>query len=288
VVDKPRKINHTNPGIIVSQPTSSELDNAFVDEFERELVSYEAEYKRKLRQGWAACLATTVALACVFALINTLVRFEGLLALALMLPMLGLVCIASSALIQAEEFKKKAGAMLSAVNDPRLIGMLLRRLGHGWRPRQATLQGLKRTLSGVRPQHARRIDDSSMSGLIGLLANPADVEMTLVVLSALEQIGDSRAIPAVRRLTFPHEWPVGPYRSPQHMDRIIEAARQCLPSLELRAEAENRGATLLRPADARPESLLRPASDNASNEQELLRATDTECSVQSSVTKDSR
>ena len=92
-----------------------------------------------------------------------------------------------------------------------------------------------------------------------------DTGLTLCVLRALEQAGDAEAIPAVERLN-----------SPVWGRRIFQAANECLPFLQARADQHRLAQTLLRPSACSVETsdvLLRPAmgtTDGTPSEQ-LLR-----------------
>jgi hypothetical protein len=73
-----------------------------------------------------------------------------------------------------------------------------------------------------------------------------DVPLVVAILKALEQVGDARALPEVERLAVRSREP-----------RIRTAAQSCLPALRERIAQEREQARLLRPADS--PSLLRPA-----------------------------
>jgi hypothetical protein len=83
----------------------------------------------------------------------------------------------------------------------------------------------------------------------------ADVDFTLAILKAFENVGDWKSAPYVKRLTGS----VTP-------KRIRDAASECLPYLQALAEKHKPGETLLRASSANeaanvsPETLLRPAA----------------------------
>ena len=88
----------------------------------------------------------------------------------------------------------------------------------------------------------------------------------IAVLSALEQIGDTRALPHVQHLLdTPHSTP--------DAQRVHEAAQSCLVFLEERAAKERVGQSLLRAAHA-PDTgagvLLRPAQNTPESDPALL------------------
>jgi hypothetical protein len=95
---------------------------------------------------------------------------------------------------------------------------------------------------------------------------PHSIELVLSILKALEQIGDSPAIPHVRKL-------VGSAKD----RRIQRAAKECLPFLEAREEHARARGTLLR-ATSRPahEELLRAVTSGSQGAEQLLRPSDGE------------
>lgn len=107
-----------------------------------------------------------------------------------------------------------------------------------------------------------------------------NVEITVSLLKALEQIGDTSLIPAVRKLSKLDVWGEGNYT--RKSERIRNAARECLPYLEARIEQTRSSETLLRPAAANTDTseiLLRPAvgnTDTISAEQLLRPGSNTE------------
>ncbi len=83
-----------------------------------------------------------------------------------------------------------------------------------------------------------------------------DVELALITLKALEQVGGEEAIPAVRNLSR--------YRG--EMQPVADAAAACLPYLTANAEQSRQSQSLLRASSAETASssnvLLRPAATN--------------------------
>lgn len=96
-----------------------------------------------------------------------------------------------------------------------------------------------------------------IQALLLILGAPyKDVELTLSVLKALEQIGDESAIPAVTELAETSAATPG-------MKRIQQAARECLPYLHIHADEMRQARTLLRasnPAFGGTDDLLRPST----------------------------
>lgn len=162
-------------------------------------------------------------------------------------------------------------------DDPRTVGALAQLCysAQFYSMIDLVAEPLQRLLLRVKASDAAHFNDEQMEALIGLLAprNPHRIllrqfpELPLAALKALEQIGDSRAIEAVRRLT-----------TGRQNRRYHDAAQECLASLEqqvhtrayhrtllLPASAETGGATLLRPTlpqtERQPELLLRAARE---------------------------
>ena len=97
------------------------------------------------------------------------------------------------------------------------------------------------------------------------------ISLRVAVLKALEQVGDSRDIPVVERLVN-----MNTYTSEE--EEIQQAAAHCLPILRANCAEVEAARTLLRASqaeDARPNTLLRPASGAGQTERHnLLRGTD--------------
>ncbi|HZO87572.1 MAG TPA: hypothetical protein VFB38_04475 [Chthonomonadaceae bacterium] len=97
----------------------------------------------------------------------------------------------------------------------------------------------------------------------------AQADFILAVLKALEQVGDAAAVPYVARLanSVPHS---------ARQRRVREAAIECLPYLQDRAQQSQMRQTLLRASNVSgtaPEVLLRPAAGKAGDvPEQMLRA----------------
>jgi hypothetical protein len=86
------------------------------------------------------------------------------------------------------------------------------------------------------------------------------------VLKALEQVGDDKALPLVRKIAELDA------RAPDQ-ERMKSLAQDCLPALEDRLDRERPGNTLLRPAGMKgAENLLRPIQTDALADTLLLRS----------------
>ncbi|MCW3052527.1 MAG: hypothetical protein JWN14_1697 [Chthonomonadales bacterium] len=131
---------------------------------------------------------------------------------------------------------------------------------------------LLKLLPRLKASDARYFSDDQMQALLGLLAprNPYMIsmrslpELPLAIVKALEQIGDSRAIEPVKRLTTGRgNW------------RYHKAAQECLRYLIQHGEERNQNRSLLLPSslETEPETLLRAAKRQAEAQSEqLLRA----------------
>lgn len=136
--------------------------------------------------------------------------------------------------------------------------------------RQAADRALRRLLPQVKASDANYITSQQMDALI-MLAATGDPEMQVLVLRAFEQIGDERALPVVEQLML------------SDFSEVQEAARACLPYLQVKARQAIERATLLRGTFApispsSPQELLRPTTSqpNSAVPEQLLRPTDSE------------
>jgi hypothetical protein len=194
--------------------------------------------------------------------------------------------------VAANPRRKETALALARARDPKAIGVLAKAARDGDPATQeAAIQGLLSILPTVRASDREHVDSDAMSALLALLpwkegmsvgTNAADVALKLAILRALEQIGDGRAIPAVKRLQSPprvaglvlgfldRRFHIG---ARDRIEQVCRAARDCLPFLEERAAAERLRDRLLRPAMAPtrgPDLLLRPAGGSPTTPDELL------------------
>jgi hypothetical protein len=144
------------------------------------------------------------------------------------------------------------------------------------RPANRKEQALRRTLHGMLKHSLSKLhasDAADMSriqrdAINRLLRNPLeDMDLTLCVLTALEQVGDATALPAVQRLcklAVPLRWRrPGKRHKAAQVAEIRAAAAECLPFLTARIEQTQQAQTLLRASEAQaqaPETLLRPTT----------------------------
>jgi hypothetical protein len=181
--------------------------------------------------------------------------------------------------------------------DPRYISAALILLQQARQDALVILRvntALKRLLPRMCEEDAEALTDEQAEILLSLLFHPYfDVELTLCILDVLRKFGEEGAIPVVKALAdygrfvdaskyglkryAPHRRVASAEATPESLQRVKQAARECLNQLSLRAEEAKQAQTLLRPSDAStlaaPEVLLRPAAPTADTTapEELLR-----------------
>lgn len=174
--------------------------------------------------------------------------------------------------------------------DVRSIGPLIDALKlDDLRTREISYNALIPLLPQLKASDAALLNDSQRTKLLRILSLPIEnplykdvrdlfrpaknqaIEIRVSILQALEQVGDSKAIPFVAPLAKQEAKTDGERR-------IKEAAQECLPALKLRAEQQQTIQTLLRasqPSDALPDTLLRAAAGHQDTPSEqLVRASD--------------
>lgn len=140
--------------------------------------------------------------------------------------------------------------------------------------RPLIIKALARLLPRLQADDAEQLDDEQRACLYSALQAASDptsyhynVELAVIMLRAVGQIGDRRALNLVRRLAQAEA-----RRAPD--ERIRLAAEECLPLLEARTDPTRPRQTLLRPADASatavPAILLRPAAGASTTPPERL------------------
>jgi hypothetical protein len=148
--------------------------------------------------------------------------------------------------------------LLSDRDDLRIIGPLCDTLNPyrlDFDP--VVIAALKRLLPRLKASDAGLLNPDQRKGLYAALNTyiGKGIQFHLAVLQAIEQVGDSGAIPHVERIAYSEAATV-------NEKQLREAARECLQSLKARAEQERLSRTLLRLAsapDSPAETLLRPA-----------------------------
>lgn len=209
----------------------------------------------------------------------------------------------------------RIGALLCGVEDIRALGPLVSRFTrtNARTAPQATVDLKQRRELAVRLLAKIRASDSAIvtdevRGHIHYLLRHWEhfdigpgygTDYYCAILGALEQVGDARSIPYVRRLVASAPPSVRPPLTPLNLlriaynglwltlirlgtkgkyqtidrKRLAEAAQECLAALEARCEDERDAGVLLRPSSASmAEALLRPATSGRQAAGELLRA----------------
>jgi hypothetical protein len=211
-------------------------------------VLAEERRKRRIRRRWItggllAWIAFMLALAIFlkdFASLNSLGWMSGVI----------------SAAYAASQAQKRVTKELAEFEDIRSVGPLAEALEYQDRALKAIAEDkLKRLLPRLQASDAGLLDEEQRKCLYRALRG-RDTNLILAVLKALEQIGDEQAVPFVQKLAN-GEGLAARYSG------IREAAQECLPALQQRAERERSRQTLLRAAsasDTPSDMLLRPAS----------------------------
>ncbi len=167
---------------------------------------------------------------------------------------------------------KAAAAAIARFDDVRAIGPLAEALGLKNRSiRQIASRTLIRLLPRVQASDSVYLGPPQRHALNRTLRGK-NIDLTLAILKAWEQIGDADAIPEVEKLAEGRGYG-------GRVPKVSAAAHACLPYLRQSAGRQQIGAQLLRPADtnALPSgTLLRPALPHTSSEPsaQLLRPTD--------------
>jgi hypothetical protein len=165
--------------------------------------------------------------------------------------------------------------VIETAEDPRFVGtalVLLAEHGQNATVRKSVLSALSRLLPRFRADQSDLLTPAQHKALLMRLTEPyKNPELSIRILQALQQIGNESAIPVVSKITA--NW-----KPKAHQQQVVEAARHCLPYLEVRAEQAKQSQTLLRPSSAfaagavSSEALLRPATSTSETApEELLR-----------------
>lgn len=156
---------------------------------------------------------------------------------------------------RAVHARRDAATTLLKAGDPRAVGVLAVAVRDGDpHVRRVAEDALHTLLPRVRTNDAVYITPDQMQALLSLLEDYDD-RLRIAVLTALEQIGDARAIPYVMQLSL--------FASPT----VRKRAEECLPFLEERVRLARESATLLRASSAASaiaaaDQLLHPAYAN--------------------------
>ena len=154
------------------------------------------------------------------------------------------------------------------IDDGRLIGSLLDAITVDFRDstlRESLRQSLTRLLPRLQasdaarllPRHITTLNNEVNHSFISRWESGVKVDYLLVVLKALEQVGDETSLPTVEKL----------FETTDN-DRVLKAAEACLPFLQQRAVLGKH--TLLRAASHSAADLLLPAHGAAEPAPDML------------------
>lgn len=163
-----------------------------------------------------------------------------------------------------DRIRSAAADSLGKLSDPESVGTLAGELFTGSAAvRAAAARALHRVLPTLTSEHYGALGPQSIANL-GRALNHSDTQLVFKVLSALERVGTSHAIPFVEKL-----------RRDGRTTRLRDAAENTLATLYARQKQEQMRDTLLRVASSPYSSqntLLRPARFTMSdNPEQLLR-----------------
>lgn len=175
--------------------------------------------------------------------------------------------------------RKNTVFILTTMNDIRIVGPLCDALGFGDAGMAKIAQEtLIEILPRLQSTDAHLLNNEQRRELYKTLLTNNRL-LILATLTALEQIGDEKALPIVEQLASSEPLTQNRLGVRKKALRIAnleirEAAQNCLPFLRERAAAQKASQELLRASspDTNIADLLRPASSQTTAPQELLRA----------------
>jgi hypothetical protein len=175
--------------------------------------------------------------------------------------------VAAMALDATAGIRKNAVAALGKAASPRMAGAFAVCLNDKDDTiRMAASNALKELLPKLQASDRQYFAPIEMDGLLKALGGK-DGALTLAILKALQQIGDDHAVSRVEELI-----------SKSKSTAVRNAAEECLPFLQARAEETRQARTLLRASHTEAvvavDMLLRPAAGTQAETapEELLRA----------------
>ncbi|HZT42838.1 MAG TPA: hypothetical protein VFA07_11790 [Chthonomonadaceae bacterium] len=224
----------------------------------------EEKRKRKRRVRYSLCLLPVyIGVLFIAFRINQPVLFIAIFVMMLV----GLTL--KSEVEKKSEAQQYITRKLIEWDDVRVVGPLAEELASLEQDiRFAAERALISLLPRLRATDADLLNTDQRHCLYYALSGTRQIWLKIAILKALEQVGDSEAIPYVERLAAGEgaaEW------SPE----VRQAAIDCLPYLQERTRQESTRQTLLRSADlagAAAETLLRSAGETQETDpQQLLR-----------------
>jgi HEAT repeat protein len=226
------------------------------------LMEERQQRKRRQKTGVAAYL-------CFIAVMITI----AILARApMLLNMIGSMTSLITVAFAASQTQRRVAVVLAQLEDLRTVGALVEALEYQDKSISVEIeQTLIRLLPQLKASDAHLLDDQQRICLYHAL-NRKNTTLVRVILQALEQVGDGKAVPYVQKVAEGHG------RSGGNPD-LRALAQQCLPFLLQRADEERSRQMLLRPSDASEQpviasdTLLRPAAGvTPADPAQLLRA----------------
>lgn len=244
--------------------------------FRREI---DASCERTRRERKTLC----IVLPAMWTLLLLLLYWMGSAAFSTWLTTLGFGVMVTLVCCRDPYVGRRIGAaeILARLEDPALIGVAAGYLSSpDLRVQCAAQTALHKMLPHAKAEHSRFLYEEETAQLIRVIAKinshwysvkPQDSLLQLAVLRSFRYIGTASAYAPVKALMR------GEYFLPP---ALVAAAKECLPTLEQRANEARQTQTLLRPASAQPcdtATLLRAAqgTDASVSNQEaehLLRA----------------
>lgn len=253
-------LTHSKPEVTIAAIAALRgVDDQTVVETLRTLLSDEVRAIRRRRRIWIARYAAGVAAGFIVS-----VTASAYVSVPNWLSPVLLFAFAGGAFVDAKaRLRHTVISVCSESSDPRFVGPLALCLAEPDRGiRSEVAVALRTLLPRVKASDRKHIQPDEMSALLKCLRG-RDEAMVMATLTALEQIGDERAIADVEGLTR------------HRTARIRFAAHECLTYLRQRLETDRQARTLLRasePTSDAPGTLLRAArADNGTPVDELLR-----------------
>lgn len=236
----------------------------------RDLLYAEIKVRRKrdklnpiLICTWAVAFVAAICLQNIFGDDRTMRSFFG--------HLMGIVSTLTGVMIVSNRINVRRSILsaLQQTNDIKQIGLFALCINENDAGvRSIAKNALTRLLPKTQASDSQHLTSDEMQALIDAIRRQKDYPtFMLALLKGLEQIGDERALPNVEALT----------RDPYIFPAVRQAAWDCLPYLQIRAEQAEQAQTLLRASsgsEISPGTLLRPAqgvSTSSNDAQELLR-----------------
>lgn len=169
---------------------------------------------------------------------------------------------------------KKTANALAMFEDVRTVGPLAESLElRGNYTSKFASRALIHLLPRLQPTDAELLNAEQRACLCRILetiGGPTDIGLSLAILKAFQAVGGAEVLPTVKSLARKLAWT-------NAGKKLREAAQECLPAVEARAQEQTAHQTLLRassPSQTSADVLLRPADTSASETEprELLRA----------------